>query len=126
MTIAREKGMDALVEPTVYRWFPEETVRSNPDFLRHVRRMIAQTPVNGFYGCAAALGDHDFRAHAAAVRSPVLFLAGEKDGQVPALMAQLQVRVPNSRFVELPGAGHISNMDQPDRFNAALAEFLAE
>jgi 3-oxoadipate enol-lactonase len=34
-------------------------------------------------------------------------------------------KVPGSRFVELPGAGHISNMDQPALFTKAIKEFLA-
>ena len=124
MATAKMKGMDALVEPTIGRWFPEDTVRSNRDFLPRLRRMISNTPVNGFYGCAAALGDHDFRSNAANVNLPVLLLVGEKDGSVPLLMSTLRDQIPNSRFVELPGAGHISNMDQPEAFNAAVRDFL--
>jgi 3-oxoadipate enol-lactonase len=122
--IAQNQGMAALAEPTVSRWFPPETVASNPPHLSKIRRMIAATPVNGFVGCAAALGDHDYRSALANVTRPVLFIAGEKDGTTPAAMRQMQGELAGSRYVEMPGAGHISNLDQPDMFNRALDDFL--
>jgi 3-oxoadipate enol-lactonase len=81
--------------------------------------------VNGFIGCAAALADHDYASAAATVKRPVLFLVGEKDGVTPAAMRKLNAAVPGSRYVELAGAGHISNLDQPQAFNRALEDFLA-
>src|SRR5262249_55860447 len=113
IAVAQEKGIEALVEPTVSRWFPPETVARNPPHLDHVRRMIRTTPVNGFIGCAAALANHDFRSQVATVKQPVLFMVGEKDGTTPAAMRQMHETLHGSRFVELAGAGHISNLDQP-------------
>ena len=39
-------------------------------------------------------------------------------------MRKLNEAVKGSRYVELPGAGHISNMDQPQGFTRAIQEFL--
>lgn len=124
IAVAQKEGMAALVEPTVSRWFPPETVAANPPHLTKIRQMIATTPVNGFVGCAAALGDHDYRSAVAKVTRPVLFVAGEKDGTTPAAMRQMQGELAGSRYVEMPGAGHISNLDRPDLFNRALDDFL--
>ena len=124
IAIAQKQGMEALVEPTVTRWFPPETVKANPPHLDSVRQMIRTTPVQGFIGCAAALANHDFASAAATVKCPVLFLAGEKDGVTPAAMRKLSAAVAGSRYVELPGAGHISNLDQPAAFNRAVTDFL--
>ncbi|MEJ0076157.1 MAG: alpha/beta fold hydrolase [Alphaproteobacteria bacterium] len=123
---AQEGGMEPLVEPTVARWFPPDVVAKNPHDLDTVRAMIRTTPVNGFIGCAAALADHDFRSGVAATKPPVLFLAGEKDagGAVPTAMKSLNQALPGSRYVELAGAGHISNLDDPAGFNRAIREFL--
>ena len=55
---------------------------------------------------------------------PVLFMVGEKDGATPAAMRTLCEKLPGSRFVELAGAGHISNMDRPAEFTAAVRAFL--
>jgi 3-oxoadipate enol-lactonase len=56
----------------------------------------------------------------------VLFVAGEKDagGAVPAAMRGLHQALAGSRYVELAGAGHISNLDDPAGFTRALREFL--
>ena len=126
IAVAQQGGMEPLVEPTVARWFPSDIVAKNPPYLDTVRAMIRTTPVNGFIGCAAALADHDFRSAAATTRPSVLFLAGEKDagGAVPAAMKSLQQALPGSRYVELAGAGHISNLDDPAGFNRALRDFL--
>jgi len=124
IAVAEKEGMEALVEPTVARWFPPETVKANPAHLDNVRQMIRTTPVHGFIGCAAALANHDFASAAATVKCPVLFLAGEKDGVTPAAMRKLSAAVAGSRYVELPGAGHISNLDQPAAFNRAVTDFL--
>jgi 3-oxoadipate enol-lactonase len=54
----------------------------------------------------------------------VLFIAGEKDGVTPAAMRKLNAGLPGSHYVEMPGAGHISNMDQPEAFTRAVQDFL--
>jgi 3-oxoadipate enol-lactonase len=125
IAIAQKQGVEALVEPTIARWFPPETVAKNPPHLDKVRQMFRATPLNGFVGCAAALADHDYASAVAGVKLPVLFMVGEKDGATPAAMRKLHEKLPGSRFVELPGAGHISNLDRPAEFTRAIRDFLA-
>jgi 3-oxoadipate enol-lactonase len=125
IVVAQKEGMEALVEPTMARWFPPETLAKNPPHLAKVRAMIRATPVNGFIGCSAALGDHNYNAKVASVKCPTLFVVGEKDGAAPAAMKEMQTRLPGSHYVELAGAGHISNMDRPAEFTRAIEEFLA-
>ena len=124
IVIAREDGMEALVESTMARWFPPETHAAKPPHLEKVRQMIRTTPVNGFIGCAAALADHDYNTAVASVTRPVLFIAGSKDGVTPAAMKDMHARLKGSRYVELEGAGHISNLDRPAKFTKAVREFL--
>jgi 3-oxoadipate enol-lactonase len=123
IAVAQKQGIEALVEPTVARWVPAEIRTPNPPHVDKIRAMIRNTPVDGFIGCAAALADHDYASAVATVKLPVLFLVGEKDPPAPAMRA-LSQKLPGSRYVELPGAGHICNMDRPAEFNRAVAEFL--
>ena len=124
IVVAQKQGMEALVEPTIARWFPPDVLKANPPHVDKVRQMIRTTPVDGFIGCAAALADHNYAAAAATVTRPVLFLVGEKDAAA-APMRKLSEALPGSRFVEIAGAGHISNLDQPAAFTRAVADFLA-
>jgi 3-oxoadipate enol-lactonase len=123
IVIAEKEGIAALVEPTVSRWFPPETLAKNPPHLDKIRQMFRTTPVKGFIGCAAALANHDYASAVASVKRPVLFLCGEKDAPAPA-MRKLQEKLPGSRYAEMPGAGHISNMDRPAEFTKAIRDFI--
>jgi len=124
IAIVTKEGIEAIVEPTIRRWHPAEAVAANAPHIDKVRAMIRSTPANGFIGCSAALADHDLRSAIATVTRPVLFLVGDKDGVNPAAMQELHAALPGSQYVELAGAGHISNLDQPAAFNRAINDFL--
>jgi 3-oxoadipate enol-lactonase len=120
---ARAHGMEVLVEPTIGRWFPPEFVASGNPAVDKVRRMIRTTPVNGFAGCAAALSDFDLRPGLAGIRAAPLLLCGGKDAALGGTKA-LHAGIAGSKLIEIPGAGHISNMENPAFFTRAVEEFL--
>jgi 3-oxoadipate enol-lactonase len=119
----RKGGMQAELESTISRWFPPETVKANPPHLDALRKMILDTPVDGFIGCSAALANHDYRPGMKNVKNPILYICGEKDGAAAAMRTMKQ-EFPAAKYVEIPGAGHISNMDRPAEFTKALRDFL--
>jgi len=58
---------------------------------------------------------------------PTLVIAGEEDAIIPVSDAEaLDREISRSRLVVLPGAGHLSSLEQPDAFNAVLGRFLQE
>jgi 3-oxoadipate enol-lactonase len=123
MNLGRAGGMEALVEPTATRWFPAEYVAANPARVDKVRAMIRTTPLNGFIGCALALSNFDLRPGLGAIRNPVHFLCGTKDPILPGTKA-LNAGIAGSKFTEIPGAGHISNIENPGLFTRTVKEFL--
>jgi 3-oxoadipate enol-lactonase len=49
------------------------------------------------------------------------------DTVAPAQMMQtMAAKIPGARFLTVPGAGHLINLEQPAAFNAALEGFFAE
>jgi 3-oxoadipate enol-lactonase len=123
MAVATEKGMEALVEPTVARWFPPEFVATKAPVLDKVRGMIRRTPVAGFNGCAAALSDYDLKPGIAGISHPALLIVGTKDATL-AGVRQINAALKGSKLIELEGAGHLSNLEQPAAFTNAIREFL--
>ena len=123
IALAKEKGMEALVEPTVGRWFVPEFLSSNKQIVDKVRAMIRTTSVNGFIGCALALSDFDLKPGLANIKNPMQFLCGAKDASLGGTKA-LNASVPGSALIEIEGAGHISNMENPSAFTRAVREFL--
>ena len=56
---------------------------------------------------------------------PTLILVGEEDAVTPIGDAEAMASaIPNARLEVIRGAGHLSNLEQPQAFNAALLEFL--
>ncbi len=65
---------------------------------------------------AARLGD---------LRCPVLALVGESGlRDFHYMAAKIEAEAPNARYLVIPGAGHMANMEEPAAVNAAIAEFL--
>jgi 3-oxoadipate enol-lactonase len=59
------------------------------------------------------------------IRVPTLVMVGTQDTVYPPQMARdIARRIPGAKLVEIEGAGHLSNLDRPDEFNAALRSFL--
>jgi len=121
--LATANGMEALVEVTVNRWFPPEFVATKAPVLDKVRGMIKATPFKGFAGCAAALSDYDLRPGLPNIKRPTLLIVGTKDATLAGIK-QIKEAVPGAALVELDGAGHLSNLEQPAAFTRAIRDFI--
>jgi 3-oxoadipate enol-lactonase len=122
---AQRDGLEALVEPTVQRWFTPAFRQQNPPVLDRVRDMIRRTSVAGYVGCAEALKRIDCEPRLPAIRCPTLFVTGDNDPSAPPdLVRQWQGLVPGAQFVAIANAAHITNIEQPDAFDAALDGFF--
>jgi 3-oxoadipate enol-lactonase len=122
--LALAHGMEAMVEPTVGRWFAPESLSANVPQLGQVRQMIRTTSLEGLAGCGRALQDYDFRPSLAGFSVPTLLVVGAADGALPQVMAEMHRALAGSTFAEIANAGHLPNIEQPQRFNQALAGFL--
>jgi pimeloyl-ACP methyl ester carboxylesterase len=58
------------------------------------------------------------------IRVPTLLVWGEQDVRSPLGVARaFEEAIPDARLVVLPNSGHVSNLEQPERFNQAVREF---
>lgn len=70
---------------------------------------------------------HRTRIDLSAVAVPTLVLHGEKEpGFIRRQASKLEETIPDARVLEVPGAGHASNLDEPEFFTDAVREFLHE
>jgi len=121
----RSKGLHALVDETMGRWFTAPFLSKNPPEVALVRRLFLDTPVAGYIGCSQAIRRLHYLERLREIRMPTLIIVGEDDPGTPVPAAQsMHERIPGSRLVVIPSAAHISNVEQPDRFNEALLGFL--
>lgn len=116
-----ENGMAPMAPVTVERWCSEAFLAAGSPALDTLRAMVASTSPTGFMGCARALQGLDFEARMSEITTPTLFIAGKEDMATPAeTMVRIAKLVPGADYIELSPAGHVSNIEQPEAFNAAL------
>ena len=123
---ARTSGIEAIVERTANRWFPDAFRSANPATMEKVRTMIRRTSLDGYLGCIAALLSLDLGGEIQKLAVPSLFVSGAKDllGGPPEVMQSMADLVPNARHVTLRDAGHICNIANPRSFTQELSEFF--
>jgi 3-oxoadipate enol-lactonase len=119
--IAESQGMKPLVPGTMERWFTP-AFRDKPE-ARKIAEIVASTPVAGYVGCGQAIMKLNTTARLSDIKLPVLVITGESDGAA-AGTKYIGEHVPGAKFVSIPQAAHIANIEQPEKFNQALREFL--
>ena len=73
-----------------------------------------------------AIAEANLRDVLPTIDVPTLLLYGELDQRSPLHVAEaMQAAIPTSQLVVMPGVGHMSNLEAPERFNAAVAHFLS-
>ncbi|MDQ3898767.1 MAG: alpha/beta hydrolase [Actinomycetota bacterium] len=119
-------GTAALIETLLEGLLSDETRKHRPDLVEHVRRLMDNPPA-GFIGALEAMKHRpDATDELAAVSVPTLILVGEDDAVSPPDVARdMQARIAGAELVVLPHAGHLSNLEAADEFNAFVADFLA-
>lgn len=121
----QEGGMTAMAEATIPMWLSEGFRNSNPHRTRQMRAMIEATNPDGYVACCKALQTLDYLKDAGSITNQVLFMTGSNDkGAMPDVVKGIAAAIPTAEYVELAGAHHISNVNEPDAFNAAVSEFL--
>jgi len=122
---AQEKGMEALVESTLGRWFTEPFRKTHPEVTARVSAMIRATPVPGYVGCCQALPQINVTERLKEIKCPSLVIVGEQDAGTPVAMArEIHAALPGSELAIIPSASHLSNLEQPAAFTRALTTFL--
>jgi 3-oxoadipate enol-lactonase len=121
----RAGGLSVLSDATMQRWFTAGFRSTHPQSVDRIRAAFLQTSVDGYIGCCAALRDADVRAQASRVACPTLVIVGAHDPATPPEAGEwIATAVKGAQLVSLDAA-HLSNVERPDEFSAAVKTFLA-
>ncbi|OJY63338.1 MULTISPECIES: alpha/beta fold hydrolase [unclassified Rhizobium] len=105
-----------------------EAFRASEEGMRtyQVWHGIAATGDGHSIACVAeGIVGFDVRERLSLLAMPTLFIAGAEDRMSPpARSRRMADAVPSSRYIEIAGAAHISNVDSTADFNAAVISFL--
>ena len=125
--LALTEGMEA-----VFRY----SIQANPNMAGRAKRdpeaakgimdmYLALDPTGYAHSIGAVLDAESTADRLSEIKVPTLVLAGDEDPALPAAR-QTHERISGSKMVVIPGAGHLSNLDQPDAFNREVMAFLSE
>lgn len=125
--LVRDQGAAALAElaaSSPSRWFTEAFVAAQPEAVRRAQGWIASVAPEGYAGCCEALAQGDLRNAIAGITVPTLLIAGAFDPVTTVADAQvMQAAIAGAQLAQVP-ASHLSNIEAPAAFDAALAAFL--
>jgi 3-oxoadipate enol-lactonase / 4-carboxymuconolactone decarboxylase len=121
----RHGGMAAIADTVMQRFFSPESLARSSAYVESIRSVFLGTDVAGYAGCCAALRDFDFNRSLPQIGMPTLVIASDRDVSTPwAGNGEILVQgIRNARVVHL-SASHLSNLEAPKSFTAALFAFL--
>jgi 3-oxoadipate enol-lactonase len=118
--LVKTQGVAAYLE----KQLPRLVAPGAPGSVRDELRAIGsrQRPEAVIAGLEALRDRPDRRPELAGITCPTVIVVGAEDALTPPAEARaMSQAIPGARLVEIPGAGHISNLESPEAFSAALA-----
>jgi pimeloyl-ACP methyl ester carboxylesterase len=103
-----------------------ETRAQRPLLAEEVRNMMMRQPIEGERAAMMALADRgDRRKELGHIKAKTLVLVGEHDKITPPASAQVIADgIPGAKLEAIPGAAHLSPLENPEAVNRHLLAFL--
>lgn len=120
-----EGGLEAIVDGTLGSWLTEPWREANSARVAQIRAMVLANDPQGYIACCHALKGLDCLRRLGDAGAPILYVGGDQDmGAAPEVMQVMADATPGGRYVSIPDAAHVANINAPAAFNAAIAAFL--
>ncbi len=121
-------GMRYYAQDYVKIVFATQAFEGKAEAVKSMQSIVERTAPVAIFGTLLALaGRTDTTHNLPNIKCPTLILVGEKDTVTPVAASQMmQKNIPGSEMFIIPGAGHVSNMENPLEFNKHLTEFIAK
>jgi 3-oxoadipate enol-lactonase len=124
--VVLKEGMIAVADTVLAGALTPATREANPALAGLVREMLLANDPACYAGHCQALRGASARADQPSIKCPTLILDGDQDGVTPLANARaIAVAVTGARLRIIPATAHLTMLERPELFNAALIEFLA-
>jgi pimeloyl-ACP methyl ester carboxylesterase len=121
------EGVGFLPETMVPRLLGETTRRDQPELVQSVTRTILDQHPRGIAAAQRGMAARpDSTEVLGWITVPTLVITGLEDALIePAESREMAASIRDSRLVQVPGAGHLVNLEKAGLVNEALLDFLA-
>lgn len=124
--LARTQGLATIATGSPSRWFTPGFLEAHPDRVQVLQQTLTGLSPQGYAACCDALATADLREEISGIACPVLLLAGRHDPVTTVGDARFMAeRIPSAQLQEL-AASHLSSVEVPEDFLAALLPFLRQ
>jgi pimeloyl-ACP methyl ester carboxylesterase len=126
LALVAEKGPPAIADEMLPKLVGHTTATTRPEIVEQVRSLALSSSAAAISGALKALMTRpDSTSTLASIHRPTLVIVGDEDVVTPPPLSEnLHKGIPGSELVRIANAGHLSSLERPDAFNAALAKFL--
>lgn len=102
------------------------TIASQSDVVEKVKELIIENSPEGICDMLRAMaGRRDSTEFLSQISWPTLVVAGEEDGFVSVDESKaMHAKIPGAEFHVIPKTGHLLNLENPQAFEAIVADFL--
>jgi len=124
LRVARD-GVEVLVELQMERLLSSESLQDQ-GLVEKVRTIILENSPDGAVAALSAMRERpDSRPLLGEIDVPTLVVGGEEDDiSSPEVMGAMAAEIPGASHLTIPNVAHLSNLEAPEKFNAALDDFL--
>lgn len=121
-----QEGPLAVAEQMPPKLLGKTSQAQKPELTSHVKQMIAASSIQGIANASLGMAFRpDSNSTLSTISCPTLILVGDEDTLTPVEMAKnMQRQIKNSELHIIAKAGHLSNLEQPGKFNNHLINFL--
>jgi 3-oxoadipate enol-lactonase len=122
----RLSGLSKYADESVANLFAPITHSNKPEVVSFIKDTILRTNADTICKTLQALADRkETCGNLSQTKLPVLIMVGQEDKVTPPELAmQMHQLAPNSQLETISAAGHLSNLENPEAFNATLKAFL--
>lgn len=121
-----KQGVEVAADEFLPMLLGATTRERRPALIDRVRAIARENHPAGVAGALRAMAKRpDSTPLLSHLRCPVVCVAGEEDALTPPDVARAMAeQIPGGRWVAIPRAGHLTNLEAPEAFNRALAELV--
>jgi pimeloyl-ACP methyl ester carboxylesterase len=125
---AYQKGPTAIADIMIPKLLSPATIQTKPALVQHVRAMIEGNQISGIAGDLMAMAERpDSVPLVKQITCPTQIIVGELDQATPPSESRFMAdHIPNASLAIIPGAAHLTNLEQPETFNQIVVAFAAE
>ena len=123
---ALDEGMVPIAEAMLPKMISERSALANPDLSMAVENLIARQSPEAVAAAARGMAIRPDRTTVLAdIKVPVLVITGSADTLIPPAESEAMAsKIPDCEVVVIPNVAHLSNLEDPEAFNAAVRKFL--